>query len=345
MRLRYDEMAGDEIQQFRITTWPAAPLPLPHPFFVDSFGALVDDGGEVVDLQRKEWSEAELIQRHGEGVRSLIEASKSLDPDGILRGAQEPEYLAQGLSFGEVYLELNAVDLEDDDAIVAFCRKYGTLGIHNRVWTATFEGHRIFGFPGVPGFDDFAAPALDEQRDELIGESSPRETLSEFLWGAQCVRDMTTAWKIESGQLSAEDAEWVAPCWMETVPDGEYSFWASSYFALSRGMQSGLAPFGPTVHWEGGDQKPRPGFGGAHPSHRDAHLPLYAVLCLELFNHICEGATYRLCANETCGRQFVRQHGRAAHGQHRSQGVMYCSARCARAQAQRRYRLRKRPAP
>ncbi|WP_245251999.1 hypothetical protein [Streptomyces sp. KCTC 0041BP] len=69
---------------------------------------------------------------------------------------------------------------------------------------------------------------------------------------------------------------------------------------------------------------------------------IYSAAFLQLYNHLAEDATIRTCANETCGRSFVRQRGRAEYGQHRTSGIKYCTRECARAQAQREHRRRKR---
>lgn len=69
---------------------------------------------------------------------------------------------------------------------------------------------------------------------------------------------------------------------------------------------------------------------------------LFGVLCLEVANHIAENADVRQCANESCRRWFVRQTGRAEYGQHRTSGVLYCSASCARTQGSREWRRRER---
>jgi hypothetical protein len=75
------------------------------------------------------------------------------------------------------------------------------------------------------------------------------------------------------------------------------------------------------------------------------HAPrpdLYSAMCLQVFNMLVEDLPVRRCANETCGRHFYRQLGRAQHGQHRLEGVRFCSKTCAKAQTQREYRRRNR---
>lgn len=75
--------------------------------------------------------------------------------------------------------------------------------------------------------------------------------------------------------------------------------------------------------------------------HFDRARGLVTALCIQLHNLVVERVPPKFCGNETCGQAFVHQEGRAEYGQHRSKGVLYCSKSCARAQANRQYRRRR----
>jgi hypothetical protein len=74
--------------------------------------------------------------------------------------------------------------------------------------------------------------------------------------------------------------------------------------------------------------------------HLPGHHSIYSTCFIQLYNHMVEQAPMKTCANENCGRPFVRQRGRSHYDQNRLQGVKYCSRNCARAQAQRELRRR-----
>jgi hypothetical protein len=69
----------------------------------------------------------------------------------------------------------------------------------------------------------------------------------------------------------------------------------------------------------------------------------YEIAALQLSKHIAEHRHALVCANERCRRLFTRQRGRAQFDNTgHSSGVIYCSNLCAKAQAERVRRARKR---
>ena len=69
----------------------------------------------------------------------------------------------------------------------------------------------------------------------------------------------------------------------------------------------------------------------------------YEVAVLQLSKHLAEQRRARVCANERCTRLFTRQRGRAQYeNTGHATGVIYCSNLCAKAQAERVRRARKR---
>ncbi|MCW3032515.1 MAG: hypothetical protein JWM60_860 [Solirubrobacterales bacterium] len=236
----------------------------------------------------------------------------------------------------ESYLELIEVDLDDADAILGFVSTYGALGM--RSGRASNNRLSLAGLSYLDAADQVAEELSEEHMqvaaaDELhVGAG---ETLSEFRWGALCMRDMVSAWRIAQGELDEDTHRWEAPVWKFAKHPVDDVPWESSIGAaslLTIGLSVSVECFAPVVRSELDDDRGLPIF---------EDMWAYEICCLELFNHIVEQATYRRCANETCDRLFVRQRGRAEQGQYRMHGVKYCSTECARAQAQRQYRRRK----
>lgn len=253
---------------------------------------------------------------------------------GLIRPDWEAEMLPPSpLWSEEMYLELVAVDLDDPVAIKTFVDIYGALGMRH--------GRAVDSRTGLAGFNLFegqetVSELLFERRQQAAAgdrfHGAWGETLDEFRWGALCMRDMVSAWRAVQSELDPRKHRWECPIWqyqgeLDPVPwkeDGVLS-------VLSVGLGNALEAFTPAVI----TNPDIPVF--------DDHWA-FEIACLELFNHMVENAPYRSCANEACRRLFVRQRGRSIHGQHRTRGVKYCSSECARAQAQREYRRRKRGA-
>jgi hypothetical protein len=155
-----------------------------------------------------------------------------------------------------------------------------------------------------------------------FGGEPDDETVAEFVLGATIVRDAVAAWRLLTDEPDGDQADWRLNRLTE-VPSEERRVASAEY--LSDVIASGLSSITPVLTLS----------LGTEPRDAVLDLNLHSLCCLELFNHVAAGNDYPRCANESCGRLFVRDE-RA-----RRRGMRYCSRTCARAQAQREFRRRK----
>lgn len=254
------------------------------------------------------------------------------------------------------------LDIEDDYGLIGpyFDAPIAAGNLPHEDWWDALRAALSGAFSGL---DSYESPAeVARSAEEATGDPNAipfdeyaygLETLAEFRAAAGLLQDAVALWRIARGQLSADDwcgqmipaldLEAIAEQALTGAPKGigasearTIGVKAAAMRLVASILEPGLAVFRPNLHIEDAIHPQPVGFQDLWTG----LLPLYSICCAELFNHICEAAEYRRCANERCERLFVRQEGRATKGTKRSRGVLYCSAACARAQAQREYRRR-----
>jgi hypothetical protein len=230
------------------------------------------------------------------------------------RSAGEPDLVA---AVGEIYLELTVVDLENDEEIIDFASRFGPLGVRPA---------DVRHFASYYELEDILRRLTTEPR---VGRPQRGESLDAFRIGEQLIAILVDSWARLTG-VSETVRPRTGPDAMAWAIDGHTFGPANPAIALSRLVTPALESLHPRILIPESRQDP--------PT---LSASLYSICCLELYNHIVEEATYHQCAFERCSRLFVRQKGGAREGQYRGKGVVYCSTYCARAEAQQRYRSKK----
>jgi hypothetical protein len=247
----------------------------------------------------------------------------------------DPERTAE--SHGEIYLELFALDLEDPTAIAKFASDYSVLEgneMYERSkraeWRPSPYTRERRRYPSERRRRYESARREHASRDDLPLRTEI-ETLLEFRLAAYTLRALTRKWLELSRGVDMRASI--------TEQELEVLWLAQASTSLTSVLPAMLRNSTPAIETRRGESSHRRGTPIIEVPVRVA--PLFEVCAFELFNHISENAIYLRCQNENCGRPFVHQHGRAIHGQSRSQGVKYCSHHCAQAAAARTYRRRR----
>jgi len=240
---------------------------------------------------------------------------RRIAPAEVLQSAESG---GEGQLEPEFYLwELANLDLADPAAVADFVTKFGPL-------TSRKMGRKFL-----------AAETVFRMHRRLIGEKQgldPDDVLSleEFRFVAGTLRDATRGLLANTGVLSADA---MVKAWETKRPfkrSADDVVDQAASWAIDA-INAGLTPFAPRLALS------------KAPNDADAGQPpcseLYNAICLEIFNDVAGGSTFRTC--ERCGRVFVRQRGRAVYGQHkREANLRYCSKRCANAAAQAAHRAK-----
>lgn len=341
-----------ELRRWRAGIWPNTPPPRPGLGFPGPVGLWA--GGALVSYELAEHQgliEDERLRHPPPGTYSGQLTANDRRANRWQREEQSGR--------GEVYLQLLEVDLDDVDSVLDFASTFGPLDI--RALDAPRASRQWFGVASeqpvpfrvlrhYPGFGDlsrhaardgsFREPVLEIVHEQRAAAPTwvISETLEEFRWGARAIRDLQAAWLCLREGSDPREAPWANQRMPTAASEADRAQWEIAEF-LERTMRDALDGFSPRL-WLVDAESERASFR-AVTSPAPTDVTLFEVLVLELFRHIAEDASYKRCANPTCGRTFVRQEGGAIHQQSRMSGVLYCTRRCAKAVAQRRYRRRR----
>lgn len=204
------------------------------------------------------------------------------------------------------------------------------LSAQRHAWSRNLEDRQ----PGVdPRLEagDSAGPASHAALRRLDPDRTCR--LEEFRYAAGVIRDMVRLRQYLEGDLRLAALQSSLESLRPAPGSQEFPQPTEAAALLVRVMNLALVPFHARLELRVGDS--------GEVVSGTPRVSTFQCLCLQLANHMAEEATYRVCANSSCGRYFVRQRGRSVKGRHRSVGIRYCSACCARAAAQRTYRQKK----
>lgn len=232
----------------------------------------------------------------------------------------------------ELYLrELFELDTGDLDQVLGFVNTYGRLG-HPLPKDTFLDGEklatvmdrqiiRLFGST-VPDFRDLPWDEWWAETDKHSGVSAlgPIERAIFDTTGIQHI-DAFRGWVLAFQRLTRL---------YQQFQDGQTN--ESEMVKLGIVITDLMTPFSPVLITSGADDE-------TWSPTQEMSPRLENVLALQIFNHIAEGDVYHVC--EFDNRRFVHQRGRAERGQYRSTGVKFCSTQCAKAQASRDYRRRK----
>lgn len=212
-----------------------------------------------------------------------------------------------------VDLDLSGGVVPSAPALQAFVREWG------------YVNPRFGGADAQVGIFLFADDNKPIRKTRSVAEVEGLEAIWSWLRTAQALVGTWTRWHADDYLLPAWDGLDGGPTDEADVPYW-FAWWLDKGLATSTSMRVIL-----------GSSKPESPSG----SFRPAGVDIYEACCVQLANLIHDGIPPKLCANDSCGRVFVRQVGGAATGRHRTKGTRFCTPQCQRAQAQREYRARR----
>jgi hypothetical protein len=233
----------------------------------------------------------------------------------------------------EVYLrKFRDTPADDLDALAELCELGWIVLLHQQPyrdlpvksdeeWKAWLARLEVTLWPGQPIW------AGDEAEREAVWARHNSLDLGPSIHAAEVAVRVRAMQRASDHLLAYLDGEPVAPAWREC--EDEVDAWRNFIDVTS----AALRDFHVRVELESIDRPEAPD-----------EASLYTAAMLQLVNDLAANETVHRCANETCGRPFVRQLGRSTYGGHRRSGTLYCTSTCARAQYQREKRRRDRAA-